>query len=306
VASTTLTEPLEWQNSLLQGDVAEAVAALKRKDGADLHLIRSTKLVHTLIEHDLVDEFRVMIDPLVVGGGKRMFREDGALRPLRQPDDDDRRDPRDLRSGLGLTSPDSRPAAASRRGRRPMNSRRHSRLTGQMRPQPTTVTRKDDTMQKITPCLWFDTEGEEAARFYTSVFPNSRIVDIARYGSAGPRPEGTVMTVSFELDGQTAVALNGGPDFTFNESISFLVSCKEQDEVDTYWAKLSEGGEEGPCGWLKDKFGVSWQIVPDRLPELLSDPDREKSQRVMTAMLSMKKIEIDTLERAAREEVPAA
>jgi predicted 3-demethylubiquinone-9 3-methyltransferase (glyoxalase superfamily) len=154
-------------------------------------------------------------------------------------------------------------------------------------------------MQKITPCLWFDTEGEEAANFYTSVFPNSRITDIARYGSAGPRREGTVMTVSFELDGQEFVALNGGPEFTFNEAISFQVSCKDQEEVDAYWSTLSEGGEQGPCGWLKDRFGVSWQIVPDRLTELLSDPDRERSQRVMQAMLQMKKIEVDDLERAA-------
>jgi predicted 3-demethylubiquinone-9 3-methyltransferase (glyoxalase superfamily) len=154
-------------------------------------------------------------------------------------------------------------------------------------------------MKGITPCLWFDTEGEEAANFYTSVFPNSRIVEVARYGSAGPRPEGTVMTVSFELDGREFVALNGGPEFTFNESISFQVNCETQEEVDTYWSTLSEGGEEGPCGWLKDKYGMSWQIVPIVLPELLRDPDREKSQRVMRAMLSMKKIEIDALERAA-------
>jgi predicted 3-demethylubiquinone-9 3-methyltransferase (glyoxalase superfamily) len=154
-------------------------------------------------------------------------------------------------------------------------------------------------MPRISPCLWFDTEGEEAARFYTSVFPNSRIVDVARYGSAGPRPEGTVMTVSFELDGQAFVALNGGPEFTFNEAISFQVSCETQDEVDAFWSTLSEGGEEGPCGWLKDRFGVSWQIVPTVLTELLGDPDKEKSQRVMQAMLSMKKIEIDALERAA-------
>jgi predicted 3-demethylubiquinone-9 3-methyltransferase (glyoxalase superfamily) len=154
-------------------------------------------------------------------------------------------------------------------------------------------------MNTITPCLWFDTEGEDAARFYTSVFPNSKILEVARYGSAGPRPEGTVMTVSFELDGQKFVALNGGPQFTFSEAISFQVSCRSQDEVDAYWSKLSEGGEEGPCGWLKDRFGISWQIVPTVLPELLSDPDREKSQRVMQAMLNMKKIEIDELERAA-------
>jgi predicted 3-demethylubiquinone-9 3-methyltransferase (glyoxalase superfamily) len=156
-------------------------------------------------------------------------------------------------------------------------------------------------MPEITPFLWFDTEGEEAAKFYTSVFPNSKIVDVARYGSAGPRPEGMVMTVSFELDGHKFVALNGGPEFTFNEAISFEVSCKDQEEVDTYWSKLSEGGEEGPCGWLKDKFGVSWQIVPTVLIELLTDPDREKSQRVMQAMLKMKKIEIDALERAAAQ-----
>jgi predicted 3-demethylubiquinone-9 3-methyltransferase (glyoxalase superfamily) len=154
-------------------------------------------------------------------------------------------------------------------------------------------------MQKITPCLWFDTEGEEAAAFYTSLFPNSRITDVARYGSAGPRPEGTVMTVNFELDGQEFVALNGGPEFRFNEAISFQVSCETQAEVDSFWSKLSDGGEEGPCGWLKDRFGVSWQIVPTALPRLLGDPDREKSQRVMSAMLEMKKIEIAGLERAA-------
>jgi predicted 3-demethylubiquinone-9 3-methyltransferase (glyoxalase superfamily) len=156
-------------------------------------------------------------------------------------------------------------------------------------------------MQKITPFLWFDTEGEDAARFYTSVFPNSKIGEIARYGSAGPRPEGTVMTVSFELDGQRFVALNGGPEFAFSEAVSFLVNCDTQDEVDSYWSALSEGGEEGPCGWLKDKFGLSWQIVPTVLPELLADPDREKAQRVMAAMLQMRKIEIDALEQAAAQ-----
>jgi predicted 3-demethylubiquinone-9 3-methyltransferase (glyoxalase superfamily) len=154
-------------------------------------------------------------------------------------------------------------------------------------------------MQKITSCLWFDTQGEEAATFYTSVFPNSKIVEISRYGSAGPRDEGTVMTVSFELDGHPFVALNGGPDFSFSEAISFQVSCKDQDEVDAYWSKLSEGGEEGPCGWLKDKFGLSWQIVPDRLIELITDPDKEKAQRAMAAMLQMRKIEIAELEQAA-------
>ena len=156
-------------------------------------------------------------------------------------------------------------------------------------------------MNQITPFLWFDTEGEEAAKFYTSVFPNSKITNVSRYGSAGPRPEGTVMTVAFELDGLAFVALNGGPQFKFTEAISFLVNCETQDEVDAYWNKLSEGGEEGPCGWLKDKFGLSWQIIPAALPRLLSDPDPEKSQRVMQAMLQMKKIEVDVLERAAAE-----
>ena len=154
-------------------------------------------------------------------------------------------------------------------------------------------------MGGITTCLWFDTEGEDAARFYTSVFPNSKVVDITRYGDAGPREAGTVMTVEFELDGARFVALNGGPDFSFTEAISFQVSCDDQDEVDSYWNKLSDGGEEGPCGWLKDRFGVSWQVVPKALPELLGSSDPETSQRVMRAMLQMGKIEIDELERAA-------
>jgi predicted 3-demethylubiquinone-9 3-methyltransferase (glyoxalase superfamily) len=154
-------------------------------------------------------------------------------------------------------------------------------------------------MPKITPCLWFDDQAEDAANFYTSVFPSSRIVDVDRYGEAGPRPAGMVMIVTFELDGQLFTALNGGPEFTIDEAISFEVSCETQEEVDHYWSKLSEGGEEGPCGWLKDKFGVSWQIVPNALPRLLRDSDREKSQRVMKAMLGMKKIEIDELEKAA-------
>ena len=154
-------------------------------------------------------------------------------------------------------------------------------------------------MQKITPCLWFDTEGEEAAKFYTSLFPNSKIVSVSRYGEAGPRDAGSVMTVDFELNGQLFVALNGGPDFKFNEAISFQVDCADQEEVDHYWSALSEGGEEGPCGWLKDRFGVSWQIIPNALPRLLSDPDKEKAQRVMAAMLKMGKIEVDELERAA-------
>jgi predicted 3-demethylubiquinone-9 3-methyltransferase (glyoxalase superfamily) len=161
------------------------------------------------------------------------------------------------------------------------------------------TTRKDEEMDRITPCLWFDTEGEKAANFYTSVFPNSRIVEIEHYGEAGPRPAGTVMTVAFELNGQRFIALNGGPDFKFNEAISLQVDCKDQEEVDNYWSTLSDGGEEGPCGWLKDKYGLSWQIVPTRLFELLRDPDRDKSQRVMEAMLKMKKIRVDELEQAA-------
>ena len=135
--------------------------------------------------------------------------------------------------------------------------------------------------------------------FYTSVFPNSKIVDISHYGSAGPRDEGTVMTVNFELNGQPFITLNGGPDFTFNEAVSLEVICEDQVEVDHYWEALTEGGEEGPCGWLKDRFGLSLQIVPRRLYELLKDPDREKSQRAMQAMLGMKKIVIEELERAA-------
>jgi predicted 3-demethylubiquinone-9 3-methyltransferase (glyoxalase superfamily) len=156
-------------------------------------------------------------------------------------------------------------------------------------------------MPALTPFLWFDTEAEQAAAFYTSVFPNSRIVEVTHYGSAGPRPEGMVMTVAFELDGQKFIALNGGPEFSFSEAISFVVNCETQQEVDIYWETLSEGGEEGPCGWLKDKFGLSWQVVPNALPRLLTDPDTEKAQRVMAAMLEMKKIDIETLKRAAEQ-----
>jgi predicted 3-demethylubiquinone-9 3-methyltransferase (glyoxalase superfamily) len=155
-------------------------------------------------------------------------------------------------------------------------------------------------MQKITPCLWFDTQGEEAAQFYTSVFKNSRILEVARYGEAGPRPAGTVMTVAFELDGQQFVALNGGPDFTFNEALSLQINCDSQDEVDHYWTGLAEGGgQPGPCGWLKDRYGVSWQVVPTVLDKLLSDPDPGRSQRAMKAMLQMSKLDIEALQRAA-------
>ena len=154
-------------------------------------------------------------------------------------------------------------------------------------------------LSKITPCLWFDTQSEEAATFYTSIFDNSRILQVIHYGSAGPRPEGMVMMVTFELDGQEFIALNGGPEFTFDEAISFQVNCESQAEVDKFWTKLAEGGEEGPCGWLKDKFGLSWQIVPTVLDELIADPDPEKSQRAMKAMLGMKKLDVAELQRAA-------
>jgi predicted 3-demethylubiquinone-9 3-methyltransferase (glyoxalase superfamily) len=153
-------------------------------------------------------------------------------------------------------------------------------------------------MQKITPFLWFDGQAEEAAKHYTTIFDNSRVVDVTHYGPGAPGPEGTVMTVEFELDGQTFTALNGGPEFTFNEAISFSVACADQDEVDRLWDRLGEGGEPGPCGWLKDRFGVSWQIVPTVLPKLLADPDRERAGRVTKAMLAMGKIEIQALQDA--------
>jgi predicted 3-demethylubiquinone-9 3-methyltransferase (glyoxalase superfamily) len=154
-------------------------------------------------------------------------------------------------------------------------------------------------LPNVTPWLWFDTEGEEAADFYTSVFPNSKIVEVTRYGSANLQQEGTVMTVTFDLDGQQISALNGGPQYKFNEAVSFMVECADQAEVDYYWNALSEGGEQGPCGWLKDRYGLSWQIVPRALQELLADPDRDKAQRVMAAMMQMGKIEIAGLEQAA-------
>ncbi len=153
-------------------------------------------------------------------------------------------------------------------------------------------------MTKITPFLWFDTQAEDAANFYVSVFRNSRIVKIARYGAAGPGLEGSVMTVEFELDGQPFIALNGGPYFKFTEAISFSVDCHTQDEVDHYWDNLSAGGEQVQCGWLKDKFGLSWQVNPSILGKLLGDPDPEKSKRVMAAMLKMKKIDIAALHAA--------
>ena len=155
-------------------------------------------------------------------------------------------------------------------------------------------------MPKVTPFFWFDTQAEEAARFYISVFPNSRIVDLVRYGDSGPGPAGTVMSVRFELDGNEFVALNGGPaHYGFNLGVSFVVGCKSPEEVDHYWSTLTEGGEESQCGWLKDRYGLSWQIVPDGLPALLGDPDPERAQRAMQAMLTMKKLDIRAMERAA-------
>jgi predicted 3-demethylubiquinone-9 3-methyltransferase (glyoxalase superfamily) len=160
------------------------------------------------------------------------------------------------------------------------------------------------TIQKITPFLWFDNQAEEAVNFYLSIFGNSRIVTIARYGDAGAEvsgmPKGSVMTVTFQLEGQDFAALNGGPYFKFTEAISFVIKCSSQEEVDHYWEKLSEGGDEKAqqCGWLKDKYGVSWQIVPAFLEKLLSAPDAEKSERVMKAMLQMKKIDLGALKRA--------
>jgi predicted 3-demethylubiquinone-9 3-methyltransferase (glyoxalase superfamily) len=155
-------------------------------------------------------------------------------------------------------------------------------------------------MPRITPNLWFDLESEEAAQFYCSIFPNSKIKQVSYYGDAGPRPAGTVLTVEFELDGQEFTAINGGDQFRFDEAVSFLINCKDQDEIDYYWDKLTEGGEESQCGWLKDKYGLSWQVAPDDMGDLLSDPKNEAGQRAMKAMLGMKKIDVAAL-RAARD-----
>ena len=158
------------------------------------------------------------------------------------------------------------------------------------------------TAKRITPCLWFDDQAEEAARFYASVFKNSKIGKISRYGKEGfevhGRKEGTVMTVEFEIEGQKFVALNGGPHFKFNEAVSFQIHCETQQEIDFFWSKLSEGGREQPCGWLKDKFGLSWQVIPDALPRMLMDENSEKSQRVMKSMLQMRKIDLAALQQA--------
>ena len=158
--------------------------------------------------------------------------------------------------------------------------------------------------QKITPCLWFDGQAEEAAAFYVSLFEDGEIVRVDRYGEGGPRPAGTVLTVAFRLAGQEFVALNGGPEFRFTEAVSFLIDCEGQAEVDRLWAALSEGGEPGPCGWLKDRYGLSWQVVPTGMDELFSDPDQSRAARAMQAMFGMKKLDIAALRRAA-DGVPA-
>ena len=160
------------------------------------------------------------------------------------------------------------------------------------------------SLQKISPFLWFDHQAEEAARFYTSVFKNSRIGAVTRYGEAGPGPKGSVMTVAFELDGQAFTALNGGPVFKFTEAVSFVVNCENQQEVYEMWEKLSDGGKEVECGWVKDKYGLAWQIVPTVLMEMLQDRDAERKERVMQAMLKMKKLDIAGLEAAYRQPSP--
>ena len=151
----------------------------------------------------------------------------------------------------------------------------------------------------ITPFLWFDTEAEDAANFYTSVFPNSRIVKVTHYAKAGPRQAGMVMTVAFELNGQPFTALNGGPEPKFNHAVSFVINCRDQDEVDRYWQLLSDGGREVACGWLTDRFGLSWQVVPEGLIELITDVDPERAQRATEAMLSMTKLDIEAIRQAA-------
>jgi predicted 3-demethylubiquinone-9 3-methyltransferase (glyoxalase superfamily) len=156
-------------------------------------------------------------------------------------------------------------------------------------------------VQKVTPFLWFDHQAEEAAQFYVSVFPNSRILEVNRYGDVGPRPKGSVMTVVFELDGQAFTALNAGPQYRFNPAVSFMIDCADQAEVDHYWSKLTAGGEEVACGWLTDKYGLSWQVTPRRLIELVTSPDKAKANRAMEAMMRMKKIDIAALERAVKD-----
>ncbi|MEZ5116015.1 MAG: VOC family protein [Candidatus Nanopelagicales bacterium] len=153
--------------------------------------------------------------------------------------------------------------------------------------------------QSLVPNLWFDTQAEEAAQFYVSVFPNSRILSTSRYSDAGPGEPGSVMTVEFELDGTRFVGINGGPRFTFDEAVSFAITCRDQDEVDHYWDRLTDGGEESMCGWLKDRFGLSWQVIPEGLGDVLGDPDPARAQRAVQAMLGMRKLDLPALRRAA-------
>ncbi|HLG01882.1 MAG TPA: VOC family protein [Acidimicrobiia bacterium] len=154
-------------------------------------------------------------------------------------------------------------------------------------------------MPQITPNLWFDTQGEDAARFYVSIFPNSEITGVTRYSEAGPGPPGSILTVDFTLDGQEFTAINGGPHFTFNEAISLLITCADQEEIDYYWDRLTEGGEESQCGWLKDRYGLSWQVAPEGMNEVLNDPDPTRGQRAMEAVLGMKKLDVAAIFAAA-------
>lgn len=154
-------------------------------------------------------------------------------------------------------------------------------------------------MPRITPNLWFDTQGLEAAEFYVSIFPNSKITNVTHYTEAGPRPAGMVLTVDFVLDGQEFTAINGGPEFTFDEAVSLLINCADQDEVDYYWEKLTDGGEEIQCGWLKDRYGLAWQVVPEGMLEMLDDPDKDRTTRAMQAMFGMKKLDLAALQAAA-------
>jgi predicted 3-demethylubiquinone-9 3-methyltransferase (glyoxalase superfamily) len=175
---------------------------------------------------------------------------------------------------------------------------RLSARSASVRPWGITFRQPEDPMQKISPFLWFDTQAEEAANFYVSIFPNARVSKTMRWGEGGPGPAGSVMTIAFELDGQKFTGLNGGPHFKFTEAVSFVIDCADQAEVDRYWAALSEGGEVQQCGWLKDRFGVSWQVVPRALVELAGDPDPVKSARVMAAMMQMVKLDVAGLQRA--------
>ena len=186
-----------------------------------------------------------------------------------------------------------------------MKTKNETTIAAKPRKQQTVIT-KGNYMQRVTPCLWFDNQAEEAVNFYVSVFENSQITHVARYGDAGAqgsgRPKGSVMTVAFRLDGQEFLALNGGPYFTFTPAVSFIVNCETQDQIDDLWERLSDGGETQQCGWLKDKYGVSWQVVPAALGQMMQDEDPEKSDRVMKALLQMTKIDIKGLKRAYEKE----